>query len=167
MYFPATAYGTFQPPRSTNTVLETLAVGDFNGDGIPDLAGTSYNKQNFTGTFSLLLGNGDGTFTDASDNSLPAVPASLMTGDFNGDGKLDVAVADQASGVYVFLGNGDGTFQNPVISNIDNLTLAGAVGDFNGDGKLDLSESKACNSGGLRAIEMDDPAPLDLLFRGR
>ncbi len=130
--------GTFQPPRSTNTVLETLAVGDFNGDGIPDLAGTSYNKQNFTGTFSLLLGNGDGTFTDASDNSLPAVPASLMTGDFNGDGKLDVAVADQASGVYVFLGNGDGTFQNPVISNIDNLTLAGAVGDFNGDGKLDF-----------------------------
>jgi hypothetical protein len=61
-----------------------------------------------------------------------------MTADFNGDGKLDVAVADQASGVYVFLGNGDGTFQNPVISNIGNLNLAGAVGDFNGDGKLDF-----------------------------
>ena len=130
--------GTFQQPNSTNTVLATLAVGEFNGDGIPDLAGTSYNNQNFTGTVSILLGNGDGTFTGGSAHPLPAVPVSLMTGDFNGDGKLDIAVADGAAGVYVFLGNGDGTFQNPVISNINNLNLAGAVGDFNGDGKLDF-----------------------------
>jgi hypothetical protein len=130
--------GTFQTSKGIGQPLETLAVGDFNGDGIPDLAGTTYDTQNFTGMVSVLLGNGDGTFTTASAYPLPAIPESLMTGDFNGDGKLDVAVADQASGVYVFLGNGDGTFQNPVISNIGNLNLAGAVGDFNGDGKLDF-----------------------------
>jgi hypothetical protein len=130
--------GTFQTSKGIGQPLETLVVGDFNGDGIPDLAGTTYDTQNFTGTVSVLLGNGDGTFAGGSSNPLPTVASSLMTGDFNGDGKLDVAVADQASGVYVFLGNGDGTFQNPVISNIDNLSLAGAVGDFNGDGKLDF-----------------------------
>jgi hypothetical protein len=130
--------GSFQPSKNIDQALETLAVCDFNGDGIPDLAGTSYNTQNFTGTLSILSGNGDGTFTGGSAYALPAIASSLMTADFNGDGKLDVAVADGSAGVYVFLGNGDGTFQSPVISNINNLNLAGAVGDFNGDGKLDF-----------------------------
>jgi hypothetical protein len=128
--------GTFQPPKPINLVpLEEIAVGDFNGDGIPDLAGTYYDQGSFTDFVLVLLGNGDGTFSASFSYTLG--PFGLLLGDFNGDGKLDI-LADNAAGVYVFLGNGDGTFQNPVISNIDNLELVGALGDFNGDGKLDF-----------------------------
>ena len=68
----------------------------------------------------------------AVESRLTAIPDPLL-GDFNGDGKLDVAV----SGLYLLLGNGDGTFQNPIQVATDNaITLA--MGDFNGDGKLDL-----------------------------
>ena len=92
--------------------LISFAIADFNGDGIPDLAGTSYNNQAFTGTVSVLLGNGDGTFTAISSYPLRTIATSLMTGDFDGDGKLDVAVADDTDGrLYVFWATKTGHFR--------------------------------------------------------
>src|SRR5437660_165594 len=66
-------------------------------------------------------------------------PASVAVGDFNGDGKLDLAVANIGSNsVAVLLGNGDGTFQVPLSSLVGDAPAFVAVGDFNGDGKPDL-----------------------------
>jgi hypothetical protein len=113
-------------------------VGDFNGDGKADLAVANYVDN----TVTVLLGNGDGTFTAAGS---PIVvgngPESVVVGDFNGDGKADLAVANNGDNtVTVLLGNGDGTFTaagSPIV--VGNGATSVAVGDFNGDGKADLA----------------------------
>src|SRR6202035_2748588 len=97
----------------------------------------------------VLLGNGNGTFQApiyGTHSLYPAgVPNSYVrgwaVGDFNGDGKMDIAANIVASGVTVELGNGDGTFQAPVFTPVSNLGYSRwvAAGDFNGDGKTDLA----------------------------
>jgi sugar lactone lactonase YvrE len=115
--------------------LRSLVVGDFNGDGIPDLLVNAGN------ILTVLLGKADGTYTAAASlPSVPGPPVGVIAGDFNGDGNLDLAVTIYGSGeISILLGHGDGTFT---------LTAAGpalgsqvtqfAVGDFNGDGIPDL-----------------------------
>jgi hypothetical protein len=137
--------GTFTAPASSPDSIPSgvsgpvsLAVGDFNGDGILDLAVADYSSNNV----SILLGNGDGSFTPMPQT--PATgsgPYSVAVGDFNGDGILDLAVANNgSSNVSILLGNGDGTFTPTSTSpSTGSGPSAVAVGDFNGDGKLDLA----------------------------
>jgi hypothetical protein len=109
-----------------------LAVGDFNGDKIPDLVAADYSASRIC----LLIGNGDGTFQPAVNFSTAANPSAIAVGDFNGDGKLDLAVA--GSGIGVLLGNGDGTFQ-PAVPYAPGSTLETLTsGDVNADGRIDL-----------------------------
>jgi hypothetical protein len=86
----------------------SVAVGDFNRDGIPDLAVANHDSTNV----SVLLGKGDGTFQAAVNYVTGDGPYSVAVGDFNGDGIPDVVVANEYSNtVSVLLGKGEGTFQ--------------------------------------------------------
>jgi uncharacterized repeat protein (TIGR01451 family) len=92
----------------------------------------------------LLLGNPAHVaaidFAAAKSYPVGTSPRGVAVGDFNGDGKLDVAVANTGSGnVSILLGNGDGTFQPAVNFSTGNSPTTVAMGDFNGDGKLDLA----------------------------
>lgn len=118
-----------------------VASADFNGDGIPDLAAVCPGN----GTVEILLGNGDGTFTQAGvlwpPEDYDATPNDIVVGDFNGDGIPDLAVVSCVS-MSIFLGNGDGTFtlkSTQVVGHASSISNAIAVADFNQDGILDLA----------------------------
>jgi sugar lactone lactonase YvrE len=135
--------GTFTATATSPTVglyPDSIAIGDFNGDGIPDLAVTSVDDDKVT----ILLGKGDGTFTAAPNLNTVSIPQSVATGDFNGDGIPDLAVVN-ANSVLIFLGNGDGTFAPHLASAPTGMSPTSvAVGDFNGDGIADLAVVNNC-----------------------
>src|SRR5947208_1964268 len=114
----------------------TIAVGDFNGDGVPDLAVANEGSNNV----AVLLGNGDGTFQPARFFAVGTNPVWVVVGDFNGDRVHDLAVANiRSNNVSVLLGNGDGTFQAPQNFGVGSAPLAVAVGSLNSDGVQDLA----------------------------
>ena len=128
---PVTTANTF-PTLGSSAIA--IATGDFNNDGFPDLA-----IADQSGNIQIFLGKGDGTFTaGASINPLDegegmGIEPSLATGDFNGDGNLDLVV----NGHHILLGKGDGTFT--VGAPVNNIYGTNAqVADFNHDGKADI-----------------------------
>src|SRR3989454_5089613 len=145
--------GTFQAAvnyTSGGLSPSSVVVGDVNGDGKPDLlVGNIYmgNGNYSRGSVGLLLGNGDGTFLGpVSFDSGGEYAYGVAVGDINGDGKLDLFVANfcadstcASGGVAVFLGKGDGSFQPVVTYGSGGLnSYSVAVGDVNADGKPDL-----------------------------
>ena len=120
--------------NTTTGQKPTATAGDFNGDGKLDLAVTNGNEV------TVLLGNGDGTFTVTTGPATGNVPSSIAKGDFNGDGKADLAITNSADNtVTILLGNGDGTFTVTTSPATGNAPSSITVGDFNGDGKADLA----------------------------
>jgi hypothetical protein len=123
-------------------------VGDLNGDGKLDVVSANFGGFGAlgSGSVSVLLGKGDGTFqaVPGAVNVGRASPIAIALGDFNGDGKLDLACADVLGGTLtIFLGNGDGTFHVGNTFSVGTLPLALAVADVNGDHKLDLVVTSA------------------------
>src|SRR5262249_7489314 len=145
--------GTFQPrvTYAVGTGPWALVVRDFNGDGRLDLAVTDAGDVVFgngtdPGGVSVLLGNGDGTFQPATEYAAGLAPVAMVAGDFKGDGRLDLAVANlgerfgtDVGDVSVLLGNGDGTFQPPITTSGVTNAATLVAGDFNGDGRLDVA----------------------------
>ena len=141
----AGSFATATTFSSGGTAPQSLAVGDFDGDGKLDIAVANYSSS----TVGILLGNGSGGFAAATTfNTGGSGPDSVVAADFNGDGKLDLATANYASGsLSLLLGNGSGGFAAATT-----FSTAGAypysviTADFNGDGKLDLAAANYNNS---------------------
>jgi Bacterial Ig-like domain (group 3)/Chitobiase/beta-hexosaminidase C-terminal domain/FG-GAP-like repeat/Fn3 associated len=182
------AIGSVFIPDGYSPIFGTLVAGDFNGDGLTDVAIVGTSVAIFPGSSSglvqsgsvnlpslttpapqVLVGafagsnldivatttngiqvtesNGDGGFRPLATQTLTFTPNSIAAADFNGDGKLDLAVTGQTGntgGIWILLGNGDGTFQNPsapTISGNIGANTSLVAGDFNGDGIPDLASA--------------------------
>ncbi len=160
--------GTFQratsAPMTVGPEATSAVTADLNGDGFLDLAVANLADSVSHGTVTIFLGAGDGTFTLLSTKTTVGVdPYMIAYGDFNGDGKVDLATANNADDtVSYLLGNGDGTFQPTIASAyLGQFTTSLAAGDINGDGVTDvvaITQSTPTGSpDGIASILLSEP----------
>jgi hypothetical protein len=150
---------TYSVPGASTGFASTLAVGDFNGDGKPDLAVAAGSGV------EILLNHGDGTFAPALVVNQPA--SSVVVADFFGDGKQDLAVANSGT-VSVLRNDGHANFMLAGSYAVGPSSSALAVGDFNGDGQSDLVVSPGPATGIAVLLNNGDgtfaaplPVPID------
>ncbi len=113
----------------------SIGIGDFNGDGIQDLATANFN----TSLVSIRLGDGLGGFSGSTNITTGSGAIAVAIGDFNGDGKQDLAAANyDVNTVSIRLGDGAGGFSGSTNVSVGASPTAVAIGDFNSDGKQDF-----------------------------
>lgn len=139
-FMAATNYSTGPLGYSPRSVVN----GDFNGDGKADIATANHGS----GTVSVLMGNGDGTFQSAINYSAGTTPIVLITDDLDGDGAADFAVVSGYDKISILLGNGDGTFQADQACVATSIPGSLIAEDFNADGKRDLAGTDSGGSTG-------------------
>jgi hypothetical protein len=142
----ATSAPSFARARSyaTGRAPISVAIGDLNGDGKPDLATANFKVG--VNTVSVLLNRGDGSFQAQRGYRTGRRPSSVAVGDLNSDDKPDLATANNAGGVNtvsVLLNRGDGSFQAKVDYRSGSSPLSVAIGDLNGDGRADLATANS------------------------
>ena len=149
---------------TVGSVPYSVTAGDFNRDGKPDLAVANNDSDNV----SILTGNGDGTFGGRVDYGLGIpfpYPRSVTAGDFNRDGKPDLAVANWSSNnVSILTGKGDGTFNAAVNYTVGANPGSVTAGDFNRDGKPDLAVANK-NSANVSVLLNTSPE-IDVEYSG-
>jgi hypothetical protein len=131
-----------------------VAVGDLNGDGLPDIAVANFADD----TLMLFLATGPGAYGTTPDFTLSTghLPSSVAIGDLNGDGRPDLAVADQgnAATVTLFLKNAAAGFTTQTLSGAGGAPAAVAIGDLNGDGRPDLAVADSLNAAGGNSVTL-------------
>ncbi len=134
-------------PRSTqfisdSSVQATITASDVSKAGTAWVKVVNPGKRKPSNVVYFTIRETYDTVAFAPHNNLNAT-GPLAVGDFNGDGKLDVAVGQANSGgtgtIQIFLGNGNGTFESPVTTNVNFVPLDLLAADFNNDGKIDLA----------------------------
>jgi hypothetical protein len=166
-----TGNGTFASQVVTYSTPQSygdLTVGDFNGDGHPDLAFAGYDYVMAGGfitpdglvalpapeptdfVLNVFFNAGDGTLTAPVTYANPNWFQDIATGDFDGDGQLDIAeliTSGNSGGVGIFFNAGDGTFRSEAtyVASTDWIAYGLAVADFNGDGKDDVATTTVLN----------------------
>jgi hypothetical protein len=126
----------------------SVAIGDLNHDGIPDLVIGNYGLPFYGdyGDVAVLLGNGDGTFQKPRHFAGLRDPFQVILVDLNGDGNLDIAaVANDQAVVWIALGKGDGTFYPGNSYPAGDEPISIITADFNGDGIPDLAVANYVN----------------------
>jgi hypothetical protein len=140
--------------RATFTVFgpdpNSGLIGDFNRDGILDIAVVS-DSSGGSGAIEILLGNGDGTFRQGATHAVASDSFYGATGSLRKNGILDIVLGGLDDDAYVMLGNGDGTFQDPIAYPTSAFSYMVGLGDFMGNGDLDIvavggtSDGTDCN----------------------
>jgi hypothetical protein len=146
LVFPNTGGGTFGEAKSLPAGSSPLRViaADLNGDGDPDLATTNRLELNGTASVSVFLNRG-GTFSAARNFAVGQAPASLIAGDLDGDGPLDLVATNPAgSEISILMGRGDGTFGERTRMRLPSPFQA-ALGDLDGDLDLDIAVSRVAS----------------------
>jgi hypothetical protein len=133
--------GTFQPANviiNAPSFITSAAIGDFNGDGQPDLA-VAYADDNISILLSQPSGYGPLTLASTLSTGDFPVNGSMYAADFNNDGHTDLALSTVGGGIEVFLGNGDGTFASPTtVLQTSDSNIGFRLGDINDDGNTDI-----------------------------
>src|SRR5262249_41841473 len=145
--------GTFHDPVALRPGVfpGSVAVGDFRGDGIPDLAVTDFDHGN---TVSVLLGNGDGTFRAPIRVGVGTGARSVLVGDFHGDGIPDPGVLSAGNTVSVFRGNGEGRLCMFGIQSVLDLLRTDHAGRYGQ--RLPAPRASACHEPRARARSSPD-----------
>jgi hypothetical protein len=141
----ASRFGGFAPPSSFSVGGQPLflAAGDFNLDGRLDAA----VPNSSSGTVSVLLGVGDGTFLAATPLGGLSFPVGVAVADLDGDGRPDLAVSCGGNDtVSIQLGDGDGTFTAAAPVPIGSGPWGIAAADLDGDGDIDLAAAHSAGS---------------------
>jgi hypothetical protein len=139
-------YCQIQPPEAPSAGIDpcSLSVADFDADGRPDLAVPNSDWNATSGgasVASILRGYGNGTFASVQSYTAGAwLPVGLAVGDFDGNGRPDIATANwQSQQAYVLSNQGGGmSFDSPVATNLDGDASSIAAGDIDNDGQDDL-----------------------------
>ncbi|MBI3820277.1 MAG: VCBS repeat-containing protein [Planctomycetes bacterium] len=147
----ATDFTDGGPPVASGSTA--VAIGEFNNDGKPDVACVTTGQNNQGNTVTTFEGNGNGGFAISHHYQLGLAPYSGVLADLNGDGRADIAAANQGSNdVSIYFGDGTGAFWSiphvgmSTIGGLDNSSAA--IGDFNGDGIPDIFSAGANNTTG-------------------
>jgi len=134
--------GTFQAPLESQAVGRTsgVVVAYLNSDGIPDIAVTNGSDccSGGVNAVTVVLGVGDGTFDPPASYATGVGPIAIAAADFDGNGTLDLASANQDQTVSIFAGNGDGTFQDQVLTGLGWKPYSIVAADFEADGFADI-----------------------------
>jgi hypothetical protein len=141
---------------STGDSPFALIAADLRKNGHIDLVTVNMpNGIDQPGTISVLLGNGDGTFQAHVDYAVGDFPVGVVAGDFNDDGKIDLAIANKNEAtVSLLYGKGDGTFQAQVLVAVGSEPTSISSGNFNGDNRTDLIAS--CVGSGVVSVLLND-----------